>query len=397
MQLGHALVVAAEEGDEVLRQVVLVDLGQRADDAEVQRHVAAEGLGRDADLDVARVHVGMEEAVAEHLGEEDGHAVARQLLDVHAGLAQPVHLADRDARHALHHDHRGGAQVPVHLGHQDQRQVGHVAAQLGGVGRLAHQVQLVVQVAVELGHHVARPQPLAVGRQALDPARQRVQQRHVVVDDVQHARAQHLHGHLAAVVQRGEVDLRDRGTGHRLGLELAEHGIDRLAQALLDQAAGLGGGDWRHLVLQPRQFVGDVRRHQIAPGGQHLAKLDENRAQGLQRQPQALAARRVEAAPQRDRPGQRADPAVLEAGQHQLVDTVPQQRHDDEDQPREVPHAATFRRTPAALTIGAARWPRPGPRSAALPLRCRQSVTSPRRWPGRRPAPGPRQCPSAHC
>ena len=54
VQLGDALVVAVEEGDEVLRQVVLVELGQRADDAEVERDVAAEGRRRDRHLDVAR-------------------------------------------------------------------------------------------------------------------------------------------------------------------------------------------------------------------------------------------------------------------------------------------------------------------------------------------------------
>jgi hypothetical protein len=106
VQLGHALVVAPEEGHEVLRQVVLVVVGQRADDAEVQRDVAAEGGRVEADLDVARVHVGVEEAVAEDLGEEDRHAVARQLLEVDAGLAQAVDLADGHAVHALHHDHR---------------------------------------------------------------------------------------------------------------------------------------------------------------------------------------------------------------------------------------------------------------------------------------------------
>ncbi len=66
---GDALVVAAEEGEEVLRQVILVGVGQRADDAEIERDVAAESPG--GDEDVARVHVGVEEAVAEHLGEED--------------------------------------------------------------------------------------------------------------------------------------------------------------------------------------------------------------------------------------------------------------------------------------------------------------------------------------
>jgi hypothetical protein len=46
--------------------------------------------GSSADLDVARVHVGVEEAVAEHLREEDRHAVAGQLLQVDAGVAQSL-------------------------------------------------------------------------------------------------------------------------------------------------------------------------------------------------------------------------------------------------------------------------------------------------------------------
>ena len=90
--LGDAVVVAAEEREEVLREVVLVVLGQRAHDAEVERDVAAVVAGVDADEDVAGVHVGVEEAVAEHLREEDLDAVARELLDVDAGVAQPVDL-----------------------------------------------------------------------------------------------------------------------------------------------------------------------------------------------------------------------------------------------------------------------------------------------------------------
>ena len=79
-------------------------------------------------------------------------------------------LADRHAVHALHHDHARGAQVPHHLGHQHQVQALHVAPQLRGVGGLAHQVELVVQVDVELGHHLARLQPLAVGATAARPS-----------------------------------------------------------------------------------------------------------------------------------------------------------------------------------------------------------------------------------
>ena len=78
MRLGHALVVAPEKGEEILRQVVLVDVGQRAHDAEIERDVLAARLGVDGNEDIARVHVGVEKTVAEHLGEEDLDAGARQ-------------------------------------------------------------------------------------------------------------------------------------------------------------------------------------------------------------------------------------------------------------------------------------------------------------------------------
>ena len=88
VQHRDALVVAVEEREEVLREVVLVVVGQRADDAEVDRDVLVEVDARVADVDVAGVHVGMEEAVLEDLREEDLDAVARQLLQVDAGRAQ---------------------------------------------------------------------------------------------------------------------------------------------------------------------------------------------------------------------------------------------------------------------------------------------------------------------
>ena len=139
----HAVVVAAEEGEEVLREVALVALGEHAHDAEVDGDVLAVVRAVDGDEDVARVHVGVEVRVAEHLREEELDAGARELLQVDAGLDQPVHLRDRDAAHPLHHHHLAGAVVPVHLGHLQQRRILEVAAQQRAVGGLAHQVELV--------------------------------------------------------------------------------------------------------------------------------------------------------------------------------------------------------------------------------------------------------------
>ena len=64
-----------------------------------------------------------------------------------------------------------------------------IAPQLRAVGRLAHQVELVVDRLVEFGDDLARPQPLAFAPQPLDQRRRRMHQREVVLDDVGDVRA----------------------------------------------------------------------------------------------------------------------------------------------------------------------------------------------------------------
>jgi hypothetical protein len=123
------------------------------------------------------------------------------------------------------------APVPEHLGHAKQIAFGKVAAQLAGVGGLDHQVEFVMQVLVELGHHLAGLEAPAVHPDALEPRGHVAHQRQIAVDYRQHARTQHLHGHLAAMArtaaQRGEVHLGDRRAGHRLVLERLEQLVSR--------------------------------------------------------------------------------------------------------------------------------------------------------------------------
>ena len=115
MQLGHALVIAAEKRGEVLRQVFFVELGQGADNAEIQRHIPTESGRCHTDLDISRVHVGVKKTIAKHLGKENSDAVTRQLRDVHARLPQSVHMADRQTVHAFHDNHFAGAVIPDHF------------------------------------------------------------------------------------------------------------------------------------------------------------------------------------------------------------------------------------------------------------------------------------------
>jgi hypothetical protein len=108
------------------------------------------------------------------------------------------------------------APIPVHLGQHQQVGAGEVAPQLRAVGGFAHQVELVVQVLVELGHHFARLQAPAVGPQFFQQAGGHLQQRDVMLDDGLDAGAQDLDRDFAAIRQHGEMHLRHRGRGHRL-------------------------------------------------------------------------------------------------------------------------------------------------------------------------------------
>ena len=252
------------------------------------------------------MHVGVEEAVAEHLGEEDLHAGGGELGNVHAGFPQALDLADRDALHAVHHHHVFRAPVPIHFGHGEQRRIPEIASELRAVGRLPHQIELVFQMFLELGDHLARTQAPAVGEQRLDQSRQRIEQADVVRDHRADAGAQHFHRDRFAVRQAREMHLRDRSRGDRHGVEFDESFAHGLAQGGFDGGDGGPRIERWHAVLQQRQFVSEIARYEVAPGGQQLAELDEDRPQRLQRAPQAHRARLADRPPEKQRAGQPA-------------------------------------------------------------------------------------------
>ncbi|MOA08739.1 hypothetical protein D3C78_1285300 [compost metagenome] len=118
------------------------------------------------------------------------------------------------------------------------------------------------------------------------------------------------------------MHLGHRGGGQRLALEAAEHLVDGRAELLLDQRHRLLGRERRHLVLQVRQLVGDVRRQQVAAGGQQLAELDEHRAEVFQAAAQALAARHRDGLARQPAPGHGAQQAAQPPGQRQVEQQV---------------------------------------------------------------------------
>jgi len=110
-----------------------------------------------------------------------------------------------------------------------------------------------MQIFVKLSHHLARFEAFAIVGQTLHPACHHAQEVQILVDHIQHARAQHLDGDLAmvaaALLEHGKVDLCNRGAGHRLPLERDEDVIDLLLEGALNDADGHFAGKGWHAVL----------------------------------------------------------------------------------------------------------------------------------------------------
>ncbi len=370
VQFGDAAVIAVEESEEVLRQIALVLGAQRAHDAEIDGDV----LSLRADEDVARMHVSVEEVVAEHLGEEDLHAAFGELLEVDVMAAQRVDVADGNAVDTLHHHDVLARVRPEYFGHIENGRVGEIAAQLRGVGCFAHQIELVHDGFFVFGDHFARTQAAPFGPVALDVFGDDLHQPDVALDAARDAGTHHLDDDLAAVVQGGGMDLGDRGRGERLLVEREKDVLQRLAVGLLDDRARDDAGEGRHVVLQMGELFGEIIGQQIAARGQDLAELDEDRSEILQRAAYAPRARRAVAA--KPVPRQQVHDEAHRTEQRQiendLVETMPDQHQIDMNQPDELPwmnHAAGPRRTPP-----------PCARSAA----CRRSIRCCRRSPSAR-------------
>ena len=118
----------------------MIPLVEDAHDAEVHRGIARIVRITDVHEHVARVHVGVKEAVPEHLGEEYFDPPGGKLAHVHAGVLKRLDLPDRDPPHPLHHQDLAPAVVPIHGRHADDVRIRKAALQARSVGALAGQV-----------------------------------------------------------------------------------------------------------------------------------------------------------------------------------------------------------------------------------------------------------------
>ncbi len=155
----------------------------------------------------------------------------------------------------------------------------------------------------------------------------------VAVDQLADTGPEQLDDHFRAVMQLRAVHLGNGRSGERFHVKTREHLTDRFAVGRIKHGDGLGRRKRRHAVLQAGQFIGDVRRQQVAARGDGLAELDEDRAEFLEREAYphaerrrfvALAGQQVEKKPERPEEVRRRD---------EVIETVPDKHALDDKEP----------------------------------------------------------------
>ena len=284
MHLGHPAIVAHQEAVEDLGQEAPLDRSQPADDAEVDGGDRRGG----GDEQVSLVKVGVEHPVIHRLGQKAADEVVGQGPAVQARRVQRRRVRQRQPARPFQGQHPLAHALPDHGRRPHVAVAGHDLAHLAGPGGLHAQVQLQLQRADDDPGEQHRLQPAGRGDQPLDQTGDQQQHAAVGVDAPLDPRPQHLHRHPTAVEHRGLMGLGDGGGGDRLAEGRVET-LDRPPQRALDLGPGDGGVEGRQTVLEVRQVLGELAAEDVGAGRQHLAQLDGDGAEALQRPGQPLA------------------------------------------------------------------------------------------------------------
>ena len=252
------------------------------------------------------MHVGVEKAVAQRLGEEIAHHHHRHGARIMAGGGDGRGIAHRNAVDPFAGQHTGGGAAPVDMRHAELLLAAGALIEFGGRRRFHAQVQLQRHRLRQGRDHGDQAQPPRFRRKALGGAGEQSQRFQVAGEIFPHMRAQdlHRHPHRRGVAGLGPVHLGDGG-GRQRRAETGEQLLHRLAEGAPDLGARLAFRERRQTVLQMFQRLGHLHADNVGARRQHLAKLDVGRPQSFQRPAQLLAGVRAAAAEGARRPGQR--------------------------------------------------------------------------------------------
>ena len=214
MHLRGALIVAGDEAEQNLGEEAALLRPEPAHDAEVDGDQPALGV----DEQIARMHVGVEEAVAQRVAQETlDHLVAERRQVVALGLERGM-VVERRAVDPFHRQHFARGAVPVDRRHAEAFVLAGVLRHLGQRRGFEPEIHFHRHRARQRRHRFDRPQPLRFEREILRHARGEQEGVEIDLEAALDAGPQDLHRHrlaAAVVVDFGAMHLRDRGGGDR--------------------------------------------------------------------------------------------------------------------------------------------------------------------------------------
>jgi hypothetical protein len=271
---------------------------------------------------VARVRVGVEEALGQHLAVEGLEQLTRRLLPPppRRGVTQ------RPALDLIHDEQAPGGELVVHGRNAEPRVRRDHLAQPVDVCRLfpksSSRRSDDERCSTTAGMSI---RPASAARPSAFSAKS--ENSEVALDLLGCAGPLHLHDHALTGLEFGAMHLADRAGRQRHGLDALEDVLPRDAELLLHHLHDLGLGQRRDLVLERRQLVDELGRDQVGAGREDLTELAERRPELLECRPQArravgsVARRRPQAVLRHDRRDLRGARGQMTAGKfgHELL------------------------------------------------------------------------------
>ena len=221
----------------------------------------------------------MEKAMLQQLLQAAVHPHSHQLVGVDAHGAHRLEVGELHPFDPLHREHPAAGGLVVDAGYGD---AGITGVQLGegfGVAGLIEVIHLLEHPLAQLidqGHQVGADQTHV----AVEPGGDIAHDVEIERDLLAQTGPLHLHGHGLPPLEHPFMHLAEGGGGDGLPVQLLVDGRDRRAQILLNAGHRQGRIKARQLILQLGQLLQQHRRHDVGPGGEGLASLDEGRAEG---------------------------------------------------------------------------------------------------------------------
>ncbi len=203
MHLGDAAIVAVEERDQHVGEKVTRGAVEPPHDAEIDRDQRAVRI----DEQIARMQVGVEETVAEHLIEEVRGGARQKVAQVEARRQQSGAIVDAKPADPLQRQHGARGPRPIDPRHAETVVAREIRAQFVRGGGFEAQIHFDPHRLAQRIHHLDRLEAPQTRLPALGQVRQPVEQVEVAGHRRRDARTQNLDRDRIALAGAGEMNL----------------------------------------------------------------------------------------------------------------------------------------------------------------------------------------------